>query len=276
MKEVDVKKIFYDKNPKAARWIPNLVFRYLKKIAHQDYINTIIRNYGHLKNFEFSEKMIEYFNVTVKTKGEENLPDNGRFIFASNHPLGGFDGQIIMYLIGKKYGKNNYKFLVNDILMNLTNMEDVFLPVNKHGKQGSKLAVELDNAFKSDKQILTFPAGIVSRKIAGLIMDLPWQKSFISKAVQYQRDIIPIHISGKNSKFFYRLNLIRKKLGIKANLEMLYLIDETYKHRNKHFTVSFEKPIPWQTFDKTRKPIEWAKYVKEKVYLMDGINEVPL
>ncbi len=276
MKEVDVKKIFYDKNPKAARWIPNFVFRYLKKIAHQDYINTIIRNYGHLKNFEFSEKMIEYFNVTVKTKGEENLPDNGRFIFASNHPLGGFDGQIIMYLIGKKYGKNNYKFLVNDILMNLTNMEDVFLPVNKHGKQGSKLAVELGNAFKSDKQILTFPAGIVSRKIAGLIMDLPWQKSFISKAVQYQRDIIPIHISGKNSKFFYRLNLIRKKLGIKANLEMLYLIDETYKHRNKHFTVSFEKPIPWQTFDKTRKPIEWAKYVKEKVYLMDGINEVPL
>ncbi len=276
MKEVDVKTIFYEKNPKVARWIPNFVYRYLRKIAHQDYINTIIRDYGHLKNYDFSEKMIEFFNVSVKTKGEESLPKGGRYIFASNHPLGGFDGQIIMYLIGRNYGRNNYKFLVNDILMNLTNMEDVFMPVNKHGKQGSKLALELDEAFKSDKQILTFPAGIVSRKIEGQVMDLPWQKSFITKAVQYQRDIIPIHISGRNSKFFYRLNLIRKRLGIKANLEMLYLIDETYQHRNKTFTVSFGQPIPWQTFDKSKRPAEWAKWVKEKVYLMDGINEVPL
>jgi 1-acyl-sn-glycerol-3-phosphate acyltransferase len=276
LEQVDIKKIFYDKNPKLARWIPGFIYKYLKRVSHEDFVNEIIRDYGHLKGFDFSAAMIDYFNVSITVEGEENVPDTGKFILASNHPLGGFDGQVIMYLIGKKYGHDKYKFLVNDILMNLTNMNDVFMPVNKHGRLGTELATQLDDAFKSDVQILTFPSGFVSRKIKGQVMDLVWQKSFISKAKQYQRDIIPIHMGGKNSKFFYRLYRIRKMLGIKANIEMLYLMDETYKHRNKHITVKFGKPIPWQTFDTSKRPVEWAKWVKDIVYKMDGVENVPL
>lgn len=276
MPEVDIKKIFYEKNPKLARWIPGFIFRYLKRISHEGFVNKIIRDYGHLRGFDFSVAMIDYFNVSIKVEGEENLPEKGKFIFASNHPLGGFDGHIIMYLIGKKYGKHNYKFLVNDILMNLKNMEDVFMPVNKHGKQGAILAQQLDDAFQSDVQILTFPSGFVSRKIKGEVMDLAWQKSFINKARQHQRDIIPIHMGGNNSKFFYRLYKLRKFFGIKANIEMLYLMDETYKHRNKNITVKFGSPIPWQTFDTSKRPLAWAKWVKEIVYKMGGVNKVSI
>ena len=276
MQEVDIKKIFHEKNPKLARWIPGFIFRYLKQVSHQDFVNKIIREYGHLRGFDFTVAMIDYFNVKIKVEGEENIPETGKYIFASNHPLGGFDGHVIMYLIGKKYGPDKYKFLVNDILMNLTNMSDVFMPVNKHGRQGSKLAEQLDAAFKSDVQILTFPSGFVSRMIKGEVMDLIWHKSFISKSKQYKRDIIPIHMGGTNSRFFYRLYKFRKFLGIKANIEMLYLMDETYKHRDKHITVKFGKPIPWQTFDTSRRPIEWAKWVKELVYKMDGVDRVPL
>lgn len=276
MQEVDIKKIFHEKNPKLAKWIPGFIYRYLKRVAHEDFVNEIIRDYGHLRGFDFSVAMMDYFNVTINVEGEENLPENGKFIFASNHPLGGFDGHIIMYLIGKKYGKDKYKFLVNDILMNLKNMQDVFMPVNKHGKQGAILAQQLDDAFKTDVQILTFPSGFVSRKIKGDVMDLVWQKSFINKARQHQRDIIPIHMGGNNSKFFYRLYKFRKFFGIKANIEMLYLMDETYKHRNKNITVKFGKPIPWQTFDKSKRPLEWAKWVKEVVYKMGGVSKVPI
>lgn len=275
MKEVDIKKIFREKNPKVARLVPGFIYRYLKKITHQDLVNEIIRDYGHLRGYDFSVAMMKYFNVTIKVEGEENLPKEGKFIFASNHPLGGFDGHIIMYLIGKHYGPNKYKFLVNDILMNLRNMEDVFMPVNKHGRQGSELAQQLDAAFKSDDQILTFPAGLVSRKIKGNVMDLVWHKSFINKSKQYKRDIIPIHMGGGNSKFFYRMYKFRKALGIKANIEMLYLMDETYKHRNKHITVKFGKPISWETFDTSKRPAEWAKWVKDIVYKMDGVENVP-
>ncbi len=275
-KEVDVKELFYGKNPKLARWIPGFIYTYLRKIVHQDFVNEVIRDYGHLKGYDFSVAMMKFFNITIEAEGEENLPDSGKFIFAANHTLGGLDGHVIMYIVGKKYGPHSYKFLVNDLLMNLKNLHDVFLPVNKHGKQGALLAEQMDAAFKSDVHIMTFPAGMVSRKINVQIMDLVWQKSFIVKAKQYQRDIIPVHMGGRNSNFFYRLYNFRKFIGIKANVEMLYLMDETYKHRNKHISIRFGKPIPWQTFDNSRKPLEWAKWVKEIVYKMDGVENVPL
>ena len=272
---VDIKNILHEKSPKLAKWIPGFLIRYLKKIAHEDIINYIIQNYGHLEGYDFSEAMIKYFNVSIETEGENNLPDTGSYIFVSNHPLGGFDGHILMCLIGRKFGSHKYKFLVNDILMNLKNLKDVFIPVNKHGRQGVELLKQIDEVYNSDMQMLTFPAGLVSRRVNGVIVDLPWQKNFITKSVKHKRDIIPIHISGRNTDFFYRLGSIRKMLGIKANIEMLYLIDETWRHREKSFTVKFGKPIPWQTFDKSKRPAQWAKWVKDIVYKMDGVDNVP-
>jgi putative hemolysin len=181
-----------------------------------------------------------------------------------------------MVMVGDKYGKDKYKFLVNDILMNLKNLHGVFIPVNKHGRQGSELAEQMDTAFKSETQILTFPSGLVSRWIKGQVMDLEWKKSFINKAKQHKRDIIPIHMEGGNTKFFYRLYKFRKAIGIKANLEMLYLIDETYKHRGKHITVTIGEPIPWETFDTSKRPLAWAKWVKDKVYKLGGVEDVPV
>jgi hypothetical protein len=106
-------------------------------------------------------------------------------------------------------------------------------------------------------------------------MDLEWKKNFITKAVHYQRDVVPVHFTGRNSPFFYSLYRFRKTLGIKANLEMFYLVDETFKHRNDHLTVTFGKAIPYQTFDHTKTPVQWAKYVKEQVYELGGVKEVP-
>ena len=275
-KEIDVKDLFYEKNPGLARWIPGFIYRYLRKIAHQDWINEMIRDFGHLKGYDFSEAMLPYFDLKIEYVGMKNLPEDGRYIFAANHPWGGLDGHIVMELIGRKYGKDQYKCLVNDLLMNLKNLHGVFIPVNKHGRQGSELAEKLDAAFKSDEQILTFPSGLVSRKINGQVMDLEWQKNFITKAKQYQRDVIPIYMTGGNTNFFYRLYNFRKTFGIKANLEMLYLIDETYKHRGKHITVFIGEPIPWQTFDKSKRPLEWARWVKEKTYKLGGVENVPL
>jgi 1-acyl-sn-glycerol-3-phosphate acyltransferase len=275
-KEIDVKELFYDKNPKLARWIPWFIYRYLRRVAHQDWINEMIRDYGHLKGYEFSAAMLKFFDLKIEIKGKDNLPDEGRFIFAANHPWGGLDGHIIMVMVGDKYGKDKYKFLVNDILMNLKNLHGVFIPVNKHGRQGSELAEQMDTAFKSETQILTFPSGLVSRWIKGQVMDLEWKKSFINKAKQHKRDIIPIHMEGGNTKFFYRLYKFRKAIGIKANLEMLYLIDETYKHRGKHITVTIGEPIPWETFDTSKRPLAWAKWVKDKVYKLGGVEDVPV
>lgn len=261
---VDVQKVFHQKNPRLAPLIPGFVYRFIKNIVHEDYINEFLRKHGHKQGLEFIEAIIADFNVTTEIIGEENLPLQGRFIFAGNHPLGGFDGMVLMHFLGKKYPE--VKFLVNDILMNIRNLEPLFVPINKHGPHGRDAARKMDEAMRSEAQILTFPSGLVSRRIKGKIEDLPWKKNFIQKAVQYQRDVIPFHFSGRNTSHFYFLANLRKFLGIKSNLEMFLLPDETYRHRNKKLTLIFGKPIPWRMFDHTKSPQEWATWVRNIVY----------
>ncbi len=261
---INIRKVFQSKNPKLAGMLPGFVFRYLERIVHQKDINDFLGRHGDKFGLDFVRAAIEEFNVKVSVAGKENLPSEGRFIFASNHPLGGFDGMILLDLISRDYSE--VRSLTNDILMNVTNLTDVFLPINKHGKLAVDVAEILDKAFRSDIQILTFPAGLVSRYIGGRVMDLEWKKNFITKSVQYQRDVIPVYFDGRNSNWFYNLYRFRKFFGIKANLEMFYLVDETFRHRNKSFRITFGKPIPWQTFDRSKTPMEWASWVKQQVY----------
>lgn len=262
--QVDVEKILADKNPKIHRILPGFVIRYLKRIAHQDSINEILRKFAHLRGTAFNDAALEYMGITYRAHGVENLPKGGRNIFVSNHPLGGLDGMVFISELTRHFPE--IKFPVNDILLYIENYSDIFLPVNKVGTFGRDAAKLMEEAYASDYQLLNFPAGICSRKIRGVITDLPWQKSFIVKAVQHQRDIVPCYFSGRNSSFFYNLANFRKFIGFKMNIEMLYLVDEMFRQNGKDIDVYFGEPIPWQTFDKFRKPQEWADMVREKTY----------
>src|SRR4030042_647707 len=271
---INVREVFRKKNPKLAGLLPGFLFRYLEKIVHQEEINHFLERHGDKTGLSFVHAAIEEFDVRLTVKGIDDIPQTGRYIFASNHPLGGFDGLLLMSVLEKKF--NGFKVLVNDILMNITNLHPLFIPINKHGKQDLDAAKVLDETYQSDLQILTFPSGFVSRRIKGQIVDLIWKKNFITKSIQYQRDIVPVFVSGRNSEFFYRLGLFRRLLGIKANLEMFYLVDETFKHRHKSISIIFGTPISYQIFDKSRKSVEWARWVKEKVYGLNGIDSIPV
>lgn len=262
--KIDIRRVFRDKNPRMAGLVPGFVYRYLEKILHQDFLNGFLERHGQKGGLEFIEAAFQEFNVNMEVRGKENLPENGRFIFVSNHPLGGFDGIMLIHLLRSHYP--DVIVLVNDILMNIKNLEEFFIPINKHGGQSRDSVQVIEKTYQSDVQILSFPSGYVSRKIKGVVQDFEWQKSFIVKAVQYRRDVIPIHVSGMNSKRFYRLANVRNFFRINWNIEMFFLPDETYKHRNKTFTFSIGSPIPYTTFDRTFKPKEWAAQVRDLVY----------
>ena len=267
LKPIYIEQLFRSKNPGVAKMIPGFIYSYLKKVIHQDDINDFITRYGDRKGLDFSDAILEYLHVSYQVIGEANLPSpDGRYIFVSNHPLGGPDGIILISFLGTRYPE--LKFLVNDLLLNLKNLNNIFLPVNKHGAQAKDAVSALEDAYASDCQMIMFPAGLVSRKQQGIIQDLEWQKSFVSKAIQHRRDIVPIFIDGRNSNFFYNLATFRKKIGLKANIEMLYLPDETFKQRNRTFTLYIGQPIEWESLDKSKKPIEWAQEIKRKVYLL--------
>jgi putative hemolysin len=265
---IDVEKVLFAKNPGLAKAIPGFVTNYLKKIVHQDELNEFLKKWGHKKDSELISAGLEHFEIKFKVIGSEKIPATGRYIFVSNHPLGGLDGLVFIHEISKHF--NKIKFPVNDILTNIRNLSGIFLPVNKHGGQAKEAAMMIEEAYSSDDQILYFPAGLCSRKKRGVIKDLPWHKSFITKSIQHKRDIMPAFFSGRNSNFFYNLSNIRKSLGIKANIEMLYLADEMFKQKDKEITLVFGEPIPWETFDKARSAPEWADWVKSKVYDLES------
>lgn len=265
-KPINIRELFIAKNPGLAKIMPGFVFRAIHRILHIDFINDFILRNGHLKGIEFVDRGVTEFNVKEHIYGFENIPDSGRFIFASNHPLGGFDSLLLMKYVSKKLGQ--LKFLSNDVLMGIPSLSYMFIPVNKHGSNSREAAVTLEKAYKSDEQILIFPSGLASRRIKGIIVDLEWKKHFITKAIQHQRDVIPVFIGGRNSNRFYRLANIRKFLHLKWNIEMFLLPDELMRHKNADIPVYFGKPIPHQTFDKSKSHQEWAEWVKTLVYTL--------
>lgn len=271
---IDIEKILKGKMGKKARYVPGFVVRYLKHIVHQDWVNSFLIEADGEEGSKWLWHCLDYMGVKIVIKGEENLPanDGKLYTFVSNHPLGGIDGVSVGAVIGKKYN-DNFRYLVNDLLMNLPGLAPLCVGINKTGKNGRSFPAVVEATFQSDKHVVMFPAGICSRKQNGIIKDLPWKKTFISKSIETGRDIIPIYFEGRNSDFFYNLANISKKLGIKFNIAMLFLADEMYKNRNGVYTITIGKPIPVSTFDKSKTHNDWAQWVKEEVYkLSDKTN----
>jgi len=260
---IDVEKVFHDKSPRVASKIPQFIYNYLKKIIHQDTLNDAISRFDDQIGLEFVNSILGFMGVNITYDGLENMPAHGRYILASNHPLGGLDGLALMKVAGMV--RKDIVFPVNDLLMNVPNLQPLFIPVNKHGSNSQNLIL-MNDTFASDKAILYFPAGLCSRKQNNKIMDLEWKKTFITKARAFKRDIIPVHINGRNSEWFYNLANWRKRLGIKINIEMLYLVDEMYKQNNKNINITFGKPISWTIFDNRFPDLVWAQKVKKHVY----------
>ena len=266
---IDIDKILRSKMGNKAKFVPSLLVAWLKHIIHQDEVNRFLWESRRLTGTEWLEECVRYLDMTLEMVGTENLPDknDGRlYTFVSNHPLGGEDGVALGSIIGRHYD-SRFRYLVNDLLMNLPGLAPLCIPINKTGSQGRNFPAMVEAGFTSNNHMLMFPAGICSRRRKdGTIRDIPWKKTFITKSVEYKRDVVPIHFGGCNSDFFYRLANFSDRHIKKINVAMLFLVDEMYKNTHKTFRIAIGKPIPWQTFDKSKTPAQWAQYVQDIVY----------
>jgi putative hemolysin len=266
-KYIDIKAVIKGKNPALAKWLPSFAVNYLKRIIHQDEVNSLMEINGDKLGLEFVRGSLNTLNTKIEVKGLENIPKEGGFVMSSNHPLGGLDGIAFMKAVGEV--REDFQFLVNDILLHVGNLSPLFIPVNKVGSNTRAALKVIDETYSKEIPILVFPAGMVSRMTdEGEITDLVWQKSFIAKAKSYKKDVIPVHISGENSRWFYNLSRWRAKLGIKTNLEMFYLVDELFKKKNSTIKVTIGKAVSYADFDKSRNLNEWAMFMREKTYAL--------
>lgn len=266
---IDLEAVLRQKLGQRMRYVPRCVVAWLRRTICEQELNEILRRYGDCEGADFARGSLEYFGVEVSEEGLDAAlaaagPD-ARLFFVSNHPLGGLDGLALIDLLDRRLG--SIRWIVNDLLMAVKPLRPVFLPVNKHGRQSRDEVSAIDAALAGDGPIGTFPAGLCSRNTHGrVIEDLEWKPSFVKNAVDYRRTVIPVHFDGANSRFFYRLARWRERLGLKFNIEMIYLPKEMVKQRGARLHVTFGQPIPYDTFDASRSRRHWAAWVREQVY----------
>jgi len=266
---IDVDSVFKAKSPSWYKILPKIFFTLLKKIVHQKELNEALYKNRDYIGIDFVVAILKHFNIKIEIKGEKKILEDKRYSIISNHPLGGLDGLALINTISK----DKYKIAVpaNDILMTIPNLIPIFIPINKHGSNVDNIKA-INKSFASDVMILFFPAGLVSRKKKGIIKDLEWKKTFLSKSKYYDRDIVPIHINGRNTNFFYNIAKLRGFLKIKANLEMFFLVDEMFRQKNQTIIITFGKPVSNKYFDKRNTDLKWANLLRDYVYELEKDN----
>jgi 1-acyl-sn-glycerol-3-phosphate acyltransferase len=262
-KYIDMGKILATKGVK----LPKGVVKLTERLLHVPELNDGIYKNREYFGLDFVYKFLEGkdpqdLGITIVSRGEENIPKEGYPMVVGNHPLGGPDGLALMGAVGKV--RKDIQFPVNDFLLYLPGLRELFIPIDKVNK--TRTLASLEDAFAAKNALLYFPAGLCSRLQKGEVRDLEWKSTFIKKCVKYQRDVVPVYTDALNRKRFYRIARLRKRLGIKFGFEMALLPAEMYAQRGKTFGITFGKAIPWQTFDERHTPGEWAAMVKEHVY----------
>lgn len=266
MKKISIRQILKEKKPALSGFVPDFVINYLGRTVHLDKINYTFEHFGSYPPLDFIRSTLAYMDVSYDIHGLENIDPAGRYIFASNHPFGGMDGMMLAEKIGRYFG--DVRVIVNDILMNIPPLRPIFIPVNKFGRQSGAYAQAFYDAFASQMPILTFPAGLCSRRINGRVQDTQWKTSFVKRAVESQRDVVPTFVEGELSSFFYRLSSWRKRLGLKLNVEMVYLPDEMFSQAGHHFDIYVGKPVRWQTLSSMGNPRAQTEEIRRRVYAL--------
>lgn len=272
-KFIDIEKILKEKAFSLYKWLPRFAINWLKKKLHENDINKTMEELKDDVGLEFNRKGLEKLGAKVESVNAHFVPKIGSIVIVSNHPLGGLDGMALIKAVGDV--RSDVHFLVNDVLKNIKNYGEIYVAVNKLGATSAKYLRVIEEVFRTESALLLFPAGLVSRKQNGLVRDLVWKKSYVTQAIDHQRMIQPVFIEGQNSKFFYNFAMWRKRLGIKANLEMLFLPDEMFKARKETIKVHFSKPFDSALLNESKTHKQWSDLIYQYIYSPEFMKEVP-
>lgn len=276
--KLDVAEVLRAKAPGVSHYIPQWAVRWLERTICQDEMNRLLEENRGLTGADFCRGVLSSLQITIDVKNPGMLPpkDDRRVVFVSNHPLGGLDGMALINVLQNHFGGQVW-FIVNDLLMAIKPLKNVFLPINKHGAQSRQAAADIDRAFAGDDPVIIFPAGLCSRianksqfkEHGHRIADLEWHKMFVNKSIQHKRDIVPLFFNGQNSGHFYRVARNRKRLRIPFNIEMIYLPQEVFKARGKQFSITIGKRIPWESLAGGKDAQSSANEIRSTVYHLD-------
>lgn len=272
-KFIDIEKILKEKAYKFYKWLPRFAINWLKRKLHEDDINDAMEHLKDDVGLEFNRRGLIKLGAKVESVNSELVPKTGSVVIVSNHPLGGLDGMALIKAVGDV--RPDVHFLVNDVLKNIKNYGEIYVAVNKLGATSAKYLRVIEEVFRTESALLLFPAGLVSRKQNGVVRDLVWKKTFVTQAIDHKRMIQPTFIEGQNSPFFYNFAMWRKRLGIKANIEMLFLPDEMFKARKETIKIHFSKPFDSSLLDSSKTHKQWSELIYHFIYSPEFMKGIP-
>lgn len=262
--QIDVAGILRARLPRLSRFIPGFAVRALARLVRERELNEVLASYWHLPPQEFIRATFGRWGITYVAEGLGVLDPAGRYMFVANHPFGGMDGMMLADVLTERFG--GVRVVVNDLLMNVEPLAPLWLPVNKHGRQTADYARRMEEGLAGPMPVLTFPAGLCSRRRNGTVADTEWRTSFLKQAASSGRTIVPVYVEGTLSDRFYRLARWRERLGVKFNAEMILLPDEMLRQSGRSFRIVFGEPVTAGELAAEGSAAERARLVRERVY----------
>lgn len=271
--KVDIDELLRERAPGYYRWIPRVAIRAMERYVCQDRLNQVLRVTAGKTGSAFAEGALQDLNVSYSLEsGAEFLParNNCRVTYVCNHPLGGLDGICLIDWVAKHHGVEP-AFIVNDLLTVVTPLNNVFIPVNKHGAQSRTAVSDVDAAFADvNRPVIMFPAGLCSRQLkkGAEIRDLKWNKMFVQKSAESERTVIPVRFLGQNSPNFYRFARRRERLGVKFNLEMIRLPREVVLGQGSRYGLRVGCPIAPEDLRRGHEAAAQAAEIRNYIYTL--------
>jgi putative hemolysin len=268
MNQISTKEIVNSKFPNFLSGFPDvfskIFYLILDRILFIPRINRFLEKHGDKTGIEFIEELFDELDISYKlsNKDREKIPSEGKLIIVANHPLGGLDGLILLKLVTEI--RNDVKIIANDVLMNIQNLADYFLPFDLLSRKDlKKNYTQISEALKKENAIIIFPAGEVARLTIKGIKDKKWNKGAVYFAEKFQTPVLPIFIRGRNSLLFYFISLFSKKLS------MFLLPYELFNKKNKSYEIKIDHPISPKAFNTKYQRIEYlSKSLKKHLYLI--------
>ncbi|MGD2119176.1 MAG: lysophospholipid acyltransferase family protein [Chromatiales bacterium] len=245
----------------------------LKKLLHQDEINSFIESNQHLEGFEFNDAVLDHFDFSfrISNRDRDRIPAQGRVLIVANHPLGSLDGLALLKMVSEI--RPDVRIVATTLLNQISPLNNLFLSVDNLSKKASHLKSmrRIVKALEADQAVIMFPTGEVSRIRPNGIRDGKWKTGFLHLAAKTAAPIVPIYIDAKNSAMFYGLSSLYKPLGT------IMLVNEMFNKHNVEISLRVGKPIPWEAIDGLDMPKKKiAKRMRKQVYRLAKKNKPKL
>ncbi|MDX7845295.1 GNAT family N-acyltransferase [Aeromonas caviae] len=215
----------------------------LSWLLHEEAFTRFAMRHPHLRGLDFVEQALTelHFDYRVSEAELEHIPASGRVILVANHPIGSLDGLALLRLIGRI--RPDVKIVANQVLAQLAPLRPLLLPVdNLGGKTDRQAILAMNEHLAADGALVIFPAGEVSRLGPKGVKDGPWQAGFIKLAQRSRTPLVPIHLGGRNSLWFYLASWLNKPASA------LLLVRQLFRQQGRTLPVTIGARIPLASF----------------------------